>query len=86
MEYKEYIHTVIDNFYEHLQTVKDEVNKGDDGSFYLSIANLKKSRSCIAAIENAVNEMKQEEHDLTQDVYNKFKDKGYVKNISFIEK
>jgi hypothetical protein len=30
-----------------------------------------------------VRQMKQEEHDLTQDIYNKFKNKGYSHNIKF---
>ena len=82
MEYNEYAKTIVDNFYERLQIVKDEVNK-TDGSFDFSITNLHLSRECIDALQHIVNQMKQEEHDLTQDVYNKFKDKGYVSTIKF---
>lgn len=82
MEYNEFVKTVVENFNERLQTVKDEVNK-TDGSFDLSIENLKESRTYIDALQYVVNQMKQEEHDLTQDVYNKFKNKGFVKTIKF---
>ena len=41
------------------------------------------SRKCIIALENVVRQMKQEEHDLMQDIHNKFKNKGYVKKIKF---
>lgn len=82
MEYNEYAKTIVDNFYERLQTVKDEVNK-TDGSFDISINALKESRTYIDALQHVVNELKQEEHDLTQDVYNKFKNKGYVHSIKF---
>ena len=82
MEYNEFVKTVVENFNKRLQTVKDEVNK-TDGSFDLSIENLKESRAYIDALQHVVNQMKQEEHDLTQDVYNRFKDKGYVHTIKF---
>ena len=82
MEYNEYAKTIVDNFYERLQIVKDEVNK-TDGSFDISINTLKESRTYIDALQHVVNQMKQEEHDLTQDVYNRFKNKGYVHTIKF---
>ena len=79
---REYVQTAIDNFNMRLDTVKNEINK-DDGSFDLSITNLRQSRECIDALQHIVNQMKQEEHDLTQDVYNRFKNKGYVHTIKF---
>ena len=79
---REYVQTAIDNFNMRLDMVKNEINK-DDGSFDFSITNLRQSRECIDALQHIVNQMKQEEHDLTQDVYNKFKNKGYYKNIKF---
>ena len=82
MEVKEFVGTVIDNFNMRLDVVKNEINK-DDGSFDFSIINLRQSRECIDALQHIVNQMKQEEHDLTQDVYNRFKDKGYVSTIKF---
>ena len=82
MEVKEFVGTVIDNFNMRLDVVKNEINK-DDGNFDISITNLRQSREYIDALQHVVNKMKQEEHDLTQDVYNKFKDKGYVSTIKF---
>ena len=79
---KEYVQTAIDNFNMRLQMTKDEIKK-DDGSFDLSIENLKESRVYIDALQHVVNQMKQEEHDLTQDVYNRFKNKGYAHTIKF---
>lgn len=79
---REYVQTAIDNFNMCLDMVKNEINK-DDGSFDFSITNLRQSMECIDALQHIVNQMKQEEHDLTQDVYNKFKDKGYVSTIKF---
>ena len=82
MEVKEFVETVIDNFNMCLDTTKEEVRK-EDGSFENAIENLNKSRMYIDALQHIVNQMKQEEHDLTQDVYNKFKNKGYVSTIKF---
>lgn len=79
---REYVQTAIDNFNMRLDMVKNEINK-DDGSFDFSITCLRQSRECIDALQHIVNQMKQEEHDLTQDVYNKFKEKGYVSTIKF---
>lgn len=79
---KNYVEKCVDNFNMRLQMTKNEVNN-DEGSFDLSISNLRNSRECIDALQHIVNQMKQEEHDLTQDVYNKFKDKGYVSTIKF---
>lgn len=79
---KNYVQTAIDNFNMRLEMAKNEVNKGD-GSFDFSIANLRESRTCIDALQHVISQMKQEEHDLTQDVYNKFKDKGFVSTIKF---
>lgn len=79
---REYVKACVDNFNMRLDTTKEEVRK-EDGSFEHAIANLKSSRECIDALQHIVNQMKQEEHDLTQDVYNKFKNKGYVSTIKF---
>ena len=74
--------TAIDNFNMRLDMAKNEIEK-EDGSFNFSVASLMNSRYCIEALEKIITQMKQEEHDLTQDVYNRFKDKGYVKTIKF---
>ena len=79
---KSLVETAIDNFNMRLDMTKEEVRK-TDGSFDFSIANLRTSRDCIEALEKIVSQMKQEEHDLTQDVYNRFKEKGYVSTIKF---
>ena len=78
----QFITTCGNNFDECISLVKEEIKK-DDGSFDEAIAKLKQSRMYIDALQHIVNQMKQEEHDLTQDVYNKFKDKGFVKTIKF---
>jgi hypothetical protein len=79
---KEFVQKCVDNFNMRIDMSKNEVGK-EDGSFDFSIANLRESRECIDALQHIVNQMKQEEHDLIQDVYNKFKDKGYSHNIKF---
>ena len=79
---KEYVQTAIDNFNMHLEMTKNEIDK-TDGRFDFSVANHRHARSCINALQLIVNQMKQEEHDLTQDVYNRFKNKGYVHTIKF---
>ncbi len=55
----------------------------DTDTFDGAIYKLNKAMDYIAKVEQAVREMKQVEHDLTQDVYNKFKNKGFVKTIKF---
>ena len=79
---KECVQKCVDNFNMRIDMSKNEVGK-EDGSFNFSIANLRQSRECIDALEHIVRQMKQEEHDLTQYVYNKFKNKGYSHNIKF---
>lgn len=79
---KEFVQECVDNFNMRLDMVKNEIKKGD-GSFDFSIANFRESRACIDALQDVIRQMKQEEHDLTQDVYNKFKDKNYSHNIKF---
>lgn len=79
---KDFVNTCVDNFNMRLDIVKNEVCK-DNGSFDHAIANLRHSSECIDALEHVVRQMKQEEHDLTQDVYNKFKNKGFVSTIRF---
>lgn len=66
----------VDRFNTALDKVKES------GDFDECITLLNESRKNIERLETVVKMMKQEEHDLTQDVYNKFKDKGYVKTIN----
>lgn len=79
---KEFVQKCVDNFNMRIDMSKNEVGK-EDGSFDFSIANLRQSSECIDALQHIVNQMKQEEHNLTQDVYNKFKNKNYVSTIKF---
>ncbi len=82
---KKYVDACIGNFNMRLEKTREEVRRDgeDKSSFDYAIANLRNSRECIDALQGIVSQMKQEEHDLTQDVYNKFKDKGYVSTIKF---
>ena len=82
---KKYVDACIGNFNMRLEQTKEEVRRDgeDKGSFDYAIANLRNSRECIDALQGIVNQMKQEEHDLTQDEYNKFKEKGYKSTIRF---
>ena len=82
---KKYVDACIGNFNMRLEQTKEEVRSDgeDKGTFDYAIANLRNSRECIDALQGIVNQMKQEEHDLTQDVYNKFKEKGYKSTIRF---
>ena len=50
-----------------------------------AVEKLREARRCIEKIGKIIPEMKQEELDLTQDLYNKFKDleKPYGKTIKF---
>ena len=82
---KKYVDACIGNFNMRIEQTKEEVRRDgeDKGSFDYAIANLRNSRECIDALQGIVNQMKQEEHDLTQDVYNKFKEKGYKSTIRF---
>ena len=59
----------------------EEADKAE--SFDEAIDALNLARVRIERMENTIRQMKQEEHDLTQDIYNKFKDKGFVKTIKF---
>lgn len=49
-----------------------------------AVYKLNKARDYISKVEGCVKVMKQVEHDLTQDVYNKFENKGYSKRIRFV--
>ena len=51
-----------------------------------AVEKLREARRCIEKIEKIIPEMKQEELDLTQDIYNKLKpgEKPYVKKIKLI--
>ena len=50
-----------------------------------AVKKLKIARGCIAKLERIIPEMKQTEHDLTQDLYNKLKpgEKPYVKKVKY---
>lgn len=50
-----------------------------------AISHLTKARNFIGEIEKIIPKMKQVEHDLLQDVYNKLKpgEKPYVKTIKY---
>ena len=52
--------------------------------FNNAIEELNKTDRLIEFMKHAINEMRQDRHDTTQDVYNKFKNKGYVKTIKFL--
>ena len=82
---KFYVEACVDNFNMRLDQVKTEVQKNgeDNGSFDYAVTNLRNASECISALENIVKHMKQESHDLLQDVHNKFKEKNYVKTIKF---
>jgi len=71
----------VDIIVERFNAALDKVKESKD--FNESISALKSSRECIERLEVITKMMKQEEHDLTQEVYNKFKDKGYVSTIKF---
>jgi hypothetical protein len=77
---KKYVESIIDNFNMYLDSVKDNIK---DGNFDTSISNLNESMGCIAALQETVRQMKQNNHDLLNDVYNKFKSANYVKTIKF---
>lgn len=80
-----YVEACVGNFNMRLDQVKTEVQKNgeDNGSFDYAVTNLRNASECISALENVVKQMKQESHDLLQDVHNKFKEKNYVKTIKF---
>lgn len=79
---KSFIEKIIVNFNIRME-LANRALKEEGGTFENAIANLNLSRECIDGLQHVVNQMKQEEHDLTQDVYNKFKDKNYSHNIKF---
>ena len=74
---KNLIATIANSFNGLIATAKHE-EKFED-----AINDLNQSHKLIEEMEGFIKQMKQENHDLTQDVYNKFKDKGYVKTIKF---
>lgn len=78
----EYINDSVDKFNALISTVNEQL-ENKDGSFDTAIACLNSTRGVINAVENVVKQMKQEAHDVTQDIYNKFKNKGYSKTIKF---
>ena len=77
---KKYVESIIDDFNMCLDSVKDNIK---DDNFDASISNLNESMGCIAALQEIVMRMKQNEHDLLNDVYNKIKSANYVKTIKF---
>ena len=80
-----YVKACVGNFNMRLEQANREVKKNgeDNGSFDYAIASLRNGSECISALENVVKQMKQESHDLLQDVHNKFKGTNYVKTIKF---
>jgi len=80
-----YVEACVGNFNMRLEQVNTEVKRNgeDNGSFDYAIASLRNASECISALENVVKQMKQESHDLFQDVHNKFKGTNYVKTIKF---
>jgi len=85
MEIYEYVAACGKNFNECIDDVKNIINSDDDSdeSFNAAIVRLNMAREQLKGINNAIKGLKQDEHDITQDVYNKFKDKGFVKTIKF---
>lgn len=82
---KFYVEACVDNFNMRLDQANTEVKRNgeDNGSFDYAIASLRNASECISALENVVKQMKQESHDLLQDIHNKFKGTNYVKTIKF---
>jgi hypothetical protein len=78
---KELVSTCVGNFNIRMELAKRQVN--ENGTFDNAVSNLLMSNECIDALEDIVKQMKQERHNITQDVYNKFKGKNYVKTIKF---
>lgn len=78
---KELVNRCVGNFNIRMELVKRQVN--ENGTFDDAVSNLLMSNECIDALEDIVKQMKQERHNITQDVYNKFKGKNYVKTIKF---
>lgn len=74
---KNLIATIANSFNGFIATVKHE-EKFED-----AINGLNQSYRLIEEMEGFIKQMKQENHDLTQDIYNKFKNKGFVKTIKF---
>jgi hypothetical protein len=83
MEYHEFITACANNFNERINETK-KVVESDDNGFDKAISGLNMAREQLKALEKGIKELKQVEHDLTQDVYNKFKDSGYSKRIKFV--
>ena len=79
---KDFVGTCIDNYNMRIELVERQVK--EDGSFENAVSNLSMMDECINALEGVINGMKQERHDITQDVHNKFKEKNYVKTIKFV--
>lgn len=70
--------TVIDFNVEIIKAERSETIKE-------AVEHLKRARYHIEVLEKIIPEMKQTEHDLTQDLYNRLKpgEKPYTKNIIF---
>ena len=75
---------MLDNINKVIEDFKANIEKATNSSdFNDAIESLKKVEPLISYLQNGVNEMKQVRHDLTQDVYNKFKGRNFVKRIKF---
>lgn len=82
---KFYVEACVDNFNMRLDQAKTEVQNDleNKNGFNHAVASLRNASECISSLENVVKQMKQESHDLLQDVHNKFKGTNYVKTIKF---
>ena len=67
----------LDRFEERMRYARE------NDSFDTAIYHLKYAEIEIKFLEEIIAKMKQEQHDLLNDVYNKFKNMGLVKTIKF---
>jgi hypothetical protein len=76
---------MVDNLNQVVEDFNSMIEKTKNSSdFNEAIESLNGVEPLIETLQHTVNEMKQVRHDLTQDVYNKFKNKNYVKRIKFL--
>ena len=76
---QEKIGEVITNF--NVEIIKAEASE----TIEEAVKHLKSARKYIEILEKVIPEMKQTEHDLTQDLYNRLKpgEKPYVKTVKY---
>lgn len=67
----------LDRFKERMRHASEN-DSFDTATYYLKCAEIE-----IKFLEEIIAKMKQEQHDLLNDVYNKFKSANYVKTIKF---